>query len=156
MNAQTAKTALNVGYGVFPIVAGADKFTNLLCTWDKYLSPLARKFLPVKGRTFMKFVGVVEMAVGAAMFVPRLRKIAAYTAGGWLSCIAINLIANKDYDIAARDVWLAIGAVSFAQLLDRRERGLVAGAEQRKLEKVSEQLEVPVALPASRELQSRH
>ncbi|MFL5321949.1 MAG: hypothetical protein ACJ790_19970 [Myxococcaceae bacterium] len=130
MIAQRPTTLLNAAYGVFPIVAGADKFTNLLCRWDKYLSPLARKVLPMKGRTFMRVVGVVEIAVGAAMFVPGLRKFAAYAASGWLGCIALNLIANGDYDIAARDVWLAVGAASFALSLGQ-EKALTSGTADR-------------------------
>src|SRR5512141_2100550 len=34
-----AKTLLRLGYGLVPIIAGADKFTNLLVDWEKYLSP---------------------------------------------------------------------------------------------------------------------
>src|SRR5256885_17048283 len=60
-----ARALLRIGYGLVPIVAGADKFTNLLVDWDRYLSPKVERRLPVDGRTFMRLVGVVEIAAGA-------------------------------------------------------------------------------------------
>ena len=113
--ARQAFVLLRTVFTVAPIAFGLDKFTNLLCQWDKYLSPTARRALPVSPETFMRLVGVVEMAVGAAMFVPRWRRAAAWIAGGWLASIAANLTLNRDYDIAARDVWLALGALALAQ-----------------------------------------
>src|SRR6184192_3334689 len=44
------KALLRVGYGLVPIVAGADKFTNLLADWEQYLSPEVERRLPVDGR----------------------------------------------------------------------------------------------------------
>ncbi|MBX5481958.1 MAG: hypothetical protein IRZ16_09000 [Myxococcaceae bacterium] len=116
MKPMNSEQALTLGYGVFPIVAGADKFTNLLCQWEKYLSPLARRVLPMRARTFMRLVGVIEMGVGVAVLSPKLRRYAAYVASAWLASIAANLVLNRDYDIAARDAWLALGALALAQI----------------------------------------
>src|SRR3954447_4269777 len=62
--AMQAKAMLRLGYGLVPIVAGADKFTNLLTDWEKYLSPEVERRIPVDGRTFMRLVGLVEIAAG--------------------------------------------------------------------------------------------
>lgn len=111
---QNAHAALRLGYGLVPIVAGADKFTNLLTDWEQYLSPAAERMLPVKGRTFMKLVGVVEIAAGLAV-LSRTR-FGAYLVSGWLGAIALNLLSSKHYDIAARDALLAVGAYALARL----------------------------------------
>ena len=42
-----AYRVLRIAYGVVPLVAGLDKFTNLLTDWKMYLSPLAVHVLPV-------------------------------------------------------------------------------------------------------------
>ena len=44
---ETAYWALRLTFGVVPIVAGLDKFTNLLAHWEVYLSPIAVRLLPV-------------------------------------------------------------------------------------------------------------
>lgn len=112
---------LRLGYGLIPIASGADKFTNLLVDWEKYLSPLARRLLPMKPRTFMRLVGVIEMGAGLAVLT-RFRKLGSYLAAGWLTAIAGNLIATgKYFDIAARDVLLAVGSLAHARLLERDE-----------------------------------
>ena len=44
MEKQTKKiqTLLKFTYGIIPIVAGADKFTNLLTNWAQYINPSQR------------------------------------------------------------------------------------------------------------------
>ena len=55
---------LRIGLGVGPILAGLDKFFNLLTKWQMYLNPLASKLLHIRPATFMHVVGVVEIVVG--------------------------------------------------------------------------------------------
>lgn len=119
-----AKTALKAGYGLVPIVAGADKFTNLLCDWDQYLSPAAERMLPVKGRTFMKLVGLIEIGAGLIVLSKKTR-FGAYLVSAWLSAIALNLLSSEHYDVAARDALLAIGAFALGKLSgpERRTEG---------------------------------
>jgi len=103
---------------VVPIVAGADKFTNLLADWDKYLSPEVERRLPVDGRTFMKLVGLAEIAVG--LMVLRRPRLGGALMSGWLALITGNLISTRKYlDIAARDALLAMGAAALAMMPDR-------------------------------------
>ena len=107
-------------YGLVPIAAGADKFANVLCDWKKYLAPVAKDMLPVKPRTFMRAVGVIEMAAGALVLNRKTAKLGAYVVGGWLGAIAANLVLNRSYDIAVRDVVMGIGAISLGRFLARQ------------------------------------
>jgi uncharacterized membrane protein YphA (DoxX/SURF4 family) len=113
--------ALRIGLGGTAFVAGLDKFTERLTDWDEYLSPVVEERSPVSARNFMRGVGVVEMAVGAAILSGRT-KVGGYIAGAWLLGIAANLVLGQDYyDIAVRDVNMAIGAFTLAQFDERAQ-----------------------------------
>jgi hypothetical protein len=49
--------ALRTAFGLGPLVAGLDKFTNMLVDWERYLSPAIRQMLPIGGALFMRVVG---------------------------------------------------------------------------------------------------
>ena len=105
-------------YGVVPIVAGLDKFTNLLTDWSQYLAPVAADLLPFPATTFMVIVGVIEIAAGILVFLrPRLGGLVV---AAWLVAIALNLLLAGFFDIAVRDLVMAVGAWSMAQLAARR------------------------------------
>jgi hypothetical protein len=59
---------------------------------------------------------------------PKTAHIGAYVVGGWLGAVAVNLIANRDYDIAVRDIVMGIGAFALGRFLARRA---AVRAEQR-------------------------
>jgi len=127
----TAWWALRIGLGVGPILAGIDKYFNILTNWEMYLSPIATRVLPMKDTSFMHVVGVVEIIAGIIVLT-RWTKIGSYIVGAWLVAIAINLITTgMFYDLAVRDVEIAIGAFALSQLSTARERSLTAeGASQ--------------------------
>jgi hypothetical protein len=103
------QTLLKVTYGVVPIVAGADKFTNLLTHWSDYLSPAIANMLPFSAETFMMIVGVIEIAAGILVFVNAAK--GALVVSAWLVLIALSLITSGHYfDVAVRDLVMAIGA----------------------------------------------
>jgi uncharacterized membrane protein YphA (DoxX/SURF4 family) len=109
------QTFLKVTYGIVPIVAGADKFTNLLASWVEYLNPALAAMLPISNTTFMMIVGVIEVAAGILVLLKP--KIGALVVCGWLIAIALTLFASGKYlDVAVRDVVMATGAFAFAQL----------------------------------------
>jgi uncharacterized membrane protein YphA (DoxX/SURF4 family) len=115
--------ALRIGLGLGPFLAGLDKFFNLLTDWGMYLSPLAGKVLPVSPTVFMRTVGVIEMAVGLLILAGWTR-LGGYIAMAWLVAIAVNLVTTgMFYDLAVRDVEIAIGAYTLARLSEVRERG---------------------------------
>lgn len=124
----SAYWALRVGLGLTAFLAGLDKYFNLLANWSEYVSPLAEAVLPVTAETFMLVVGVIEMAVGLAVLT-KWTRIGAYIAGVWLLAIALNLVTTGLYfDIAVRDVVMAIGAYALARLSEVREPA-AAGAQ---------------------------
>jgi hypothetical protein len=51
--------------------AGADKFTNLLTNWGKYMAPEANHRIPLNKKNFMRAVGVIEMLVAVGILSPR-------------------------------------------------------------------------------------
>jgi uncharacterized membrane protein YphA (DoxX/SURF4 family) len=107
---------LRVLFGVVPIVAGLDKFTNLLAHWTEYLNPLVLRIIPLTDIAFMHVVGVVEIVAGAlALTKPRL---GGYIVMAWLIAIALQLIVWGRYlDIAVRDLVMALGgALTLARL----------------------------------------
>src|SRR5262245_57101289 len=106
----TAWWALRIGLGAAPVLAGLDKFFNLLADWPAYLSPLAARMLPMAPATFMQIVGIVEIAVGLAILT-RWTRLGSYVAAAWLVLIAGNLLLTGRYfDVAVRDVLLAVAA----------------------------------------------
>jgi uncharacterized membrane protein YphA (DoxX/SURF4 family) len=112
--------ALRVAFGLGPLLAGADKFTNILVNWEKYLSPVALRVLPVDATMFMRAVGVIEIIVGLAILFGATR-VFGYIAMLWLLAIAANLVSSGSYyDIAVRDVLLAVGAYSLARVTEAR------------------------------------
>jgi uncharacterized membrane protein YphA (DoxX/SURF4 family) len=119
---ETAYWALRLTFGVVPIVAGLDKFTNLLADWASYLSPLAVRLLPVSPHAFMAAVGIVEIIVGLGVLTGYAR-VFGWIAAAWLLCIALNLLSSGHHlDIAARDVALAVSAFALAQVAPLHER----------------------------------
>ena len=105
---------LQLTYGLVPVVAGLDKFTNLLVNWEGYLGNSMRSMLPLDAAVFMKVVGVIEIIAGIIVLVRPL--IGAYIVMAWLVCIALTLIVSGYYDIAVRDLVMAIGVFTLGQL----------------------------------------
>lgn len=117
----TSWWALRIGLGAAPFLAGLDKYFNLLAKWELYLNPLVLRVIPVSPATFMRAIGLVEMAVGLAILT-RWTRLGAYVAGIWLVGIALNLLTMGAYlDVAVRDLLLALAAYTLAQLTEVRE-----------------------------------
>ena len=106
---------LRFGFTVAPILAGLDKFFHFLVDWDKYLSPIASNALGGHGHQFMMLVGVIEIIAGIGVALkPR---VFAYVVAIWLVLIIINLLTIQGYyDIALRDLGIALGAFALGKL----------------------------------------
>lgn len=113
--AHSAQKILKFTYGLVPIVAGLDKFTNLLTNWEDYLSEPVLSILPFSAGTFMVIVGIIEIAAGVLVLLrPR---IGAYVVMAWLIAIALTLVlGGKYFDVAVRDLVMAVGAFVLAKL----------------------------------------
>lgn len=118
INLQSLKQTFNLlkyTFVIVPIVAGADKFMNLLTDWEQYVNPSIAGFLPFPPSTFMMIVGVIEIAAG--LIVLKKSEIGGYIVAAWLSAIAISLLIGFNYvDVAVRDLVMAIAALSMARL----------------------------------------
>jgi uncharacterized membrane protein YphA (DoxX/SURF4 family) len=135
LNLEPLYRPLWLTYGLVPLLAGLDKFLNLLADWPKYLHPMVGELLPVSAQTFMYAVGIIEIAVGL-MVLTRWTRLGAWIATAWLALIAVNLILMGFYDIAVRDLAMAVGASTLARLAELRH-------------------EAPAAVPASGLRESR-
>jgi hypothetical protein len=108
--------ALRVGLGVGPIITGIDKFFNKLTDWTMYLSPLVTKVVPVSAATFMHIVGAIEILAGLIV-LSRWTKLGSQIVALWLLGIAVNLLTTgMFYDLAMRDVEIAVAAFVLSQL----------------------------------------
>ncbi len=89
---------------IAPLIAGLDKFANLLTQWDLYLSPM-----------------VPEPAIGVQVR-PR---IFAYVVAACLAGVILNLLAVGGYsDVALRDFGLMLGAFALGRLAQVFDRSL--------------------------------
>ena len=110
---------LHWGYFLLPVVAGLDKFLNVLVRWDVYLAPRVSSLLPLPAPTFMAVVGVVEVCAG--LLVAARPKIGGLVVAAWLWAIVANLLlSGRFFDIALRDFGLSLGALALARLAARR------------------------------------
>ncbi len=133
---------LRLGLGGTAFLAGLDKFTNLLTDWDKYLAPSVEQALPVDKRTFMRLTGVIEMAAGLGI-LSRNTKLSASITSLWLLGIAGNLMLHEEryFDVAVRDVNMALGAYALARLTGDRQKRLASAEEpQRNVEEIRENM----------------
>ncbi len=117
-NVESVWWTLRISFGLVPLLAGLDKFVNLLAYWPKYVAPGFAAVIPASPQTFMHLVGLVEIVAGLGMLFTRWTKTFAYVVAAWLTCIALNLIAGRFLDVAVRDLALAVGALSLARLSD--------------------------------------
>jgi hypothetical protein len=120
LNLEALYRPLWLTYGLVPLLAGLDKFFNLLTDWPKYLSPLVTNLLPVSAPTFMHGVGIIEIAVGL-LVLTRWTRLGAWIAAAWLVLIAINLATLGLFDIAVRDLAMAVGSYTLARLAEARQ-----------------------------------
>jgi hypothetical protein len=112
---------LRGGFIVAPIVAGLDKFFNLLVNWEQYLPPLVNRLTGGHGHELMIAVGIIEVLAGLGVaFKPR---VFAYVVAAWLLLIVVNLLMIPGYfDVALRDFGLALGALALARLSQEFDR----------------------------------
>lgn len=106
---------LKYTFVIVPIVAGADKFTNILTNWEQYINPSVANLLPFSTSVFMMVVGIIEIVAG--IIVWKKSEIGGYIVAAWLTVIALSLLVGFNFvDVAVRDLVMAISAFSMARL----------------------------------------
>ncbi len=113
--AYQAYVLLYLGFIVAPVIAGLDKFANVLVDWPQYLAPIVPATLGIAPQTMMLAVGVVEVAAG--LLVAMKPSVGGWIVAAWLGGIIVNLLLIPGYfDIALRDLGLLLGALALARL----------------------------------------
>lgn len=123
-----ARRALKIGLGAAAFLAGLDKFFGLLTSWEMYLAPWAAGMLPVPVATFFGVIGVIEMAAGA-LVLSKWTRLGAYVVAAWLAAIAVQLATTgMFYDLAVRDLVMALAAFALARMTEWRQARLAEAA----------------------------
>ena len=91
---------LHWGFVAAPVIAGADKFLDLLTSWDKYLAPPIAHLSPLSAHGTMLVVGVIEIVAG--LVVALKPRVGAYVVAAWLAGIIVNLLVLAGYYDVAR------------------------------------------------------
>jgi len=116
---------LRIALGLAPLLAGLDKFFNLLTSWTDYLNPMILERVPLDADVLMRGIGVIEILVGVAILT-RWTKWGAYVAAVWLAAFAVNLFTmGRFYDVAVLDLVLAVSALALARITAVREEARV-------------------------------
>lgn len=110
---RTAFQILRFGFTVAPILAGLDKFFNLLTDWVNYLPGFVTD--AVSGSVVMGVVGVIEIVAGIGVWLKP--KIFAPVVAAWLGVIIVTLaLTGGFWDVALRDLGLLLGALALWRL----------------------------------------
>ena len=120
---------LRLTYGLVPLLAGLDKYTNILADWHRYVSPTLASFLPISVETFMHIVGIVEIIAGLIVLFG-LARLGGFIVMEWLVGISLNLLLAGYFDVAVRDLVMAIGAYTLSMVAAARGEEYVAGFAQ--------------------------
>src|SRR5947208_16792026 len=91
---ESGRQALRLAFGIVPLLAGLDKFFNLLTDWPRYLSPAAQAILPVSAATLMTVADAVEMLDGIAM-ITSWTEMRGDNADGELAAHALHLASAR-------------------------------------------------------------
>src|SRR2546422_5498955 len=113
--AYQAYRLLHWAFVAAPVIAGVDKFFDLLTHWNKYLAPSLLNLSPLSAARTMDAVGFVEIIAG--LVVALRPRIGAYVVAAWLAGITVNLLlVGGYYDVALRDFGLFLCALPLARL----------------------------------------
>ena len=125
----SAYVALRIGFGATAFLAGLDKFFNLLTNWEQYVSPLFASVIAPS--LLMRVAGVIEMIAGIAVLAG-LARLGGYVIAAWLVAIALSLVTTGHFfDVAVRDLVMALGAFTLARLAEVRGEAWVGAARLR-------------------------
>ncbi|OGB83356.1 hypothetical protein A3F66_00655 [candidate division TM6 bacterium RIFCSPHIGHO2_12_FULL_32_22] len=116
-----AIAVLKYSFGLFFLAAGLDKFFFLIVDWRQYVSPLLVDIVPTSLTYFLYGVGVLEILIGLYII------FRCACSGGWIAAIylliiSINLLSfGFFFDIAVRDLMLALSAYAMSAIVYARE-----------------------------------
>jgi uncharacterized membrane protein YphA (DoxX/SURF4 family) len=129
---------LRLAYGLVPLLAGLDKYTNILADWQRYVSPIARSMVPMNVETFLHIIGIIEIVVGLAVLLG-LTRLGALIVVVWLAGISLNLLLAGYFDIAVRDLVMAVGAYTLSMVAAERGEQFVPSFTTRSAQRLAHQ-----------------
>lgn len=107
---------LKYTYGIVFLVAGADKFFNMITNWTYYVGPIAIRIIPIDLAQLIMVVGAIEVIIGGLILAGKTR-IGGILAAAWFIIVSANLLSmGMYYDVAIRDLVLAVGAICLVLL----------------------------------------
>lgn len=109
-----AQRLLHGTYIALLLLAGVDKFFHYLVNWNIYLHPSIPHMFGMSEALFLKIMGILEIA--GAVFLFFFPRLGGYVVSAFLLVVVVELIILGYYDIAVRDVVLAVGALALALL----------------------------------------
>lgn len=109
---------LKITYGLFLIVIGLDKFFDLIVNWSQYVHPSIYAF--VSHNVLISSVGILEIILGLLILSPWLRT-GCYATILWMVVVIVDLLALGYFDIAARDVLIAMGIFTLVILSEVKD-----------------------------------
>ena len=113
--ARQAFITLRTAYVLIPMIAGLDKFYDLVTSWDAYLSPSINGAVGISAHSFMAIVGLIEIVLGLGVAVsPR---IFGSSLAIWMLAIVGNLVLLGGHsDVVLMTLGLAAGAFALGRL----------------------------------------
>ena len=100
------------------LVAGVDKFFNVLTDWSLYTQPFFPWILGLSPAQFMEVVGVMEVGFALGLAVAPLYFSGPVTL--WLLLIVLNILSLGTFlDVALREFVLAIAVFALGPLAQR-------------------------------------
>jgi hypothetical protein len=106
---------LQSGLVAVPLLAGMDKFVNLVGDWPQYVSPALPQMMNLSTTAFMYLVGIIEVVI--ALGVALAPRVFSWILMVWLGGIILNLLMlGQFYDVALRDFGLMMAAFALWRL----------------------------------------
>jgi uncharacterized membrane protein YphA (DoxX/SURF4 family) len=115
---------LRLCYGLVPLAAGLDKFTNLLVDWKIYLPEFVTRIVPVDPAVFMRAVGIIEIIAGL-LVLGVLPRLGALVVAAWLVLVGVMAALTGHADILVRDLVMAVGAYTLSVIAGLRGEPMI-------------------------------
>jgi hypothetical protein len=106
---------LRFAFVMLPIIAGVDKFFDVIANWDQYLSGPIASGVGITVHQFMMLFGAIEVVIGFGIAV--FPRAFSYVFAGWMFIVSANLILlGGYYEMVLLNLGLMCAAVALAQL----------------------------------------
>jgi len=124
-----AFTALQSGLVAVPLLAGMDKFFEIIGDWTAYLAPVFPQMFGTTPQFFIHMVGAVEIVI--ALGIALMPRFFSFILLAWLGAIISNLLMLGGHlDIVLRDCGLAAAAYALGRLSQLKEEVPVVMSEE--------------------------